>query len=192
MTGTTGAAAPPREAQLRVLVPFLIGAAVSVALGVYANVHDPTGEQVIELFFTGQIQLKVWFATIAFVLALYQLFSGMRLYGTVKVPRSIPSWFGQTHRLSGTLALAFTLPVGYHCLWSLGYQDSDGRVLLHSLFGCLFYGAFVAKVIVVRDHRLPGWALPFVGSVVFTSLVVLFLTSSLWFFTNDPLDRPIF
>jgi hypothetical protein len=192
MTGITGADAPSRPTPLRVLVPFGIGAAVSVLLGVYAHVHDPTGEQVIELFFTSQIQLKVWFATVAFVLALYQLFSGMRLYGTLKFPKTIPSWFGQTHRLSGTLALAFTLPVGYHCLWSLGFQDTDGRVFLHSIFGCLFYGGFVAKVIIVRDHRLPGWTLPFVGSIVFTSLVVLFLTSSMWFFTNDPLNRPIF
>src|SRR5688500_17914273 len=131
MTGITGAKAPPRPTPWRVLVPFGIGAAVSVLLGVYSKEHDPTGDRVIELFFTGQIQLKVWFATITFALAVYQVLSGMRLYVTLTCPKTIPSWFGQTHRLSGTLALAFTLPVGYHCLWSIGYLDLDGRQVLH-------------------------------------------------------------
>jgi hypothetical protein len=175
-----------------VLVPFVAGAAVAVALGVYGNTHDATGQTVFAWIFSGQLQLKVWFATVAFALAIFQLLSAMRMYGTLTFPRTMPGWYPQAHRLSGTLALIFTLPVGYHCLWSIGFQDPDARVMLHSLFGCLFYGAFVAKVIVVRDHRLPGWMLPFVGAVTFTALVVLFFTSSLWYFTTGADGRPIF
>ena len=52
----------------------------------------------------------------------------------------------------------------------------------HSVFGCLFFGAFTTKVLVVRSHRMPGWALPAVGAALFTVLVVIWLTSSLWFF----------
>lgn len=41
-----------------------------------------------------------------------------------------------------------------------------------------------AKVIAVRSHRLPSWTLPVVGGSVFSALVVIWLTSSLWFFQN--------
>ena len=88
------------------------------------------------------------------------------------------------HRITGSLALLFTLPVAYHCLWSLGFNpgDGSGRRLWHSIFGCLFFGAFTTKVLVVRSRRMPGWALPAVGATLFTVLVLIWLTSSLWFF----------
>ena len=78
--------------------------------------------------------------------------------------------------LGGSIAL-FTLPVAYHCLWSLGFQDASTRVLLHSLFGCAVYGAFAAKVLIVRSPGTPGWALPLAGATMFTTLVVVWLTS---------------
>jgi len=49
----------------RLLVYLLVGAAVSVSLGVSANVHDPTGQALVSLSFTGSINLKVWFGTAA-------------------------------------------------------------------------------------------------------------------------------
>jgi hypothetical protein len=57
-------------------------------------------------------------------------------------------------------------------------------VFAHSLLGCAFYGAFAAKVIIVRSKGLPGWALPVAGALVFSVLVAVWCTSSLWFFTH--------
>jgi hypothetical protein len=76
--------------------------------------------------------------------------------------------------------------VAYHCLWSLGFDPDPGsaRRLVHSVLGCLFYGAFATKVIVVRSHRMPGWALPVVGGVLFVVLMLIWFTSSLWFMRN--------
>jgi hypothetical protein len=88
------------------------------------------------------------------------------------------------HRVSGTLAFLVSLPVVYHCLWALGFQDTDTRVLVHSLAGCFFYGAFTAKMLWLRVPSLPGLVLPVVGGTVFTALVVIWLTSALWFFDN--------
>jgi hypothetical protein len=85
------------------------------------------------------------------------------------------------HRISGRLAFLTTLPVAYHCLWSLGFQDTDTRVLAHSILGCVFYGAFAAKVTIVRSRNLPGWALPVAGGFIFAVLVLLWYTSALWF-----------
>ena len=74
----------------------------------------------------------------------------------------------------------FSLPVAYHCLWSLGFQSTTTRVLLHSILGCMFYGAFAAKVLIVRSRGLPGWALPVAGGMTFATLVLVWLTSALW------------
>lgn len=177
-----GAAAAPVRTGL--LVGFGLGPAIAVSLGVYARLHDPTGESVVVLFFSGQIQLKAWFATVAVVLAVLQVVGALWLYG--KLGPAPPAWLGDAHRLTGTLAFLVSLPVAYHCLWSLGYTTdaSLDRVFVHSVAGCLFYGAFVSKVLIVRSSGLPGWTLPLAGGLVFTSLVVVWLTSSFWFFTT--------
>jgi hypothetical protein len=82
------------------------------------------------------------------------------------------------------VAVTLTLPVAFHCLWSLGFGTYSARVLVHSLLGCLLYGAFVAKMLALRSRRVPGWAVPWLGGLVLTTLVALWLTSSLWFFTQ--------
>ena len=193
-TAVTASTVDPRETSVntKLLGIFGAGAAVAVLLGVYGDVHSPTGEKPYSLFFTDQIQLKVWFATITLVLAVVQVFLAARMYGKISWPKMAPSWLGDAHRLTGTIAFLVSLPVAYHCLWSLGFQSGDTRVLLHSLAGCFFYGIFVSKVLSVRVAGLPSWLLPVVGGLVFTALVVLFLTSSLWFFTSSDAPRPLF
>lgn len=166
------------------MTALLVGAAVALGLGVYGNVHDGTGRSLVTLFFTATINLKVWFATAAFVFALVQVGTALRIYGKIG-SGSAPAWLGPLHRVTGTTAFLLTLPVAYHCLWALGFTADNGtRVLVHSLLGCLFYGAFATKVLVVRNRSLPGWALPWVGGTVFTVLVGIWLTSSFWFFTS--------
>ena len=66
----------------------------------------------------------------------------------------------------------------------LGFKAPDARVAVHATVGTFFYGVFAAKVLVVRDRSLPGWALPAAGLTLASMLLVLWLTSSLWYFTN--------
>ena len=190
---TISASVPPssRAAPTWAVAAFLAGAAVSVGLGVYGRVHDPTGETVAVLFFAGQIQLKAWFATVAVTLAAFQLLSALRLYGKLKVPRRRVPWLGSAHRMAGLAAFVVSLPVAYHCLWSIGFNTDAGltRVFVHSVAGCLFYGAFAAKVLLVQAADTPAWALPLAGAAVFTGLTVVWLTSSWWFFTT--FDGPL-
>ena len=72
----------------------------------------------------------------------------------------------------------------YHCLWALGFKDTDTRVLAHSILGCAFYGAFTTKMLVLRSDTAPRWALPVMGGALVAILTAIWLTSSLWFFTN--------
>ena len=134
---------------------------MAVALGVYGRVHDPSQELVFTLFFSSTISMKVWLASVALLFGVTQVLSAVWVYG--KLPIATPGWAGSAHRISGRLAFIVSLPVAYHCLWSLGFQDTTTRVLLHSLLGCAFYGAFAAKVTIVRSKGLPGMALPVAG-----------------------------
>ena len=182
MTTASGGLGTDRR---RLIAFALVGAAVAVLLGVYGSVHDPTREQPYTLFFTGTINLKVWFATLSVVFAVIQVLTALRIYGRISVPRDLPLWLGDFHRLTGTLAFGFSLPVAYHCLWALGFETGTGwRVIVHAVAGCFFYGAFATKVLSVRSRGLPSIVLPVVGGAVFTSLVVLWLTSSVWWWSE--------
>ena len=91
----------------------------------------------------------------------------------------------RSHRWSGRLAFAFTLPVAYHCIFKLGFQDPDARVLAHSLFGCAVYGAFAAKVTILRLHRFPRPVLPIAGGLLFAMLIGVWYTSALWLYRQS-------
>jgi hypothetical protein len=168
-----------QPASVKLLVAAGIGAAVALALGVYGHVHDPSQQLVFTLFFSSTIAMKVWFGTVAVAFAIVQVVSALWLYG--KLPWKPASWTGYLHRISGRLAFLISLPVAYHCLWSLGFQDTNARVLAHSLLGCAFYGAFAAKVTIVRSKGLPGIALPIAGGLTFAVLVAAWFTSAFWF-----------
>ncbi len=164
------------------LLPLGAGALLAVALGVYGRVHTPTGQAVYTGPFTTMIAMKVGLTVSALILALVQLVTALWMYG--RLPWRQPSWLGAFHRGTGSLAFIVTLPVAFHCLWALGFQTTDARVLAHSLLGCVFYGAFVAKVLVLTSRKVPGWALPWAGGLLFTALIAVGLTSAVWYFTT--------
>jgi hypothetical protein len=174
--------APPRPQAARLLLPAVIGAAVSIGLGVYGRGHTPAQVD-LDFGFSTPFVMKIWVASGAGALALVQLLTALWMYGRLPFGAA-PSWLGPVHRLSGTLAFLLTLPVAYTCLYALGFEQTTTRVLLHSLLGCLFYGAFVTKLIVLRVDRLPGWALPLVGGLLFTALVGVVLTSAVYTFAT--------
>lgn len=96
----------------------------------------------------------------------------------------VPGWASAAHRWLGTVAFLCTLPVAYHCLWALGFRTTDTRVVVHSILGCAFYGAFTTKMLVLHSRRMPAWALPGAGALLVVVLAAIRTTSSLWFFTT--------
>jgi hypothetical protein len=173
-----------RSGLIALLVIIAVGTLVSVGLGVYGRTHEPTFFAINLAGFSSGVAAKAWLATAAFLLALVQLGSALVMYG--RFPSiSAPSWIGGLHRWSGRVAVLLTVPVAVHCLYALGFQTGSARVLVHSLFGCFFYGAFVAKMLVLNRSDAPKWSLPVLGGAVFTGLVALWLTSSAWFFATS-------
>ena len=169
------------------LVPLLAGGLVAVALGVYGSLHEPSGIAVNVSGFSSAQTVKVWLATGAALLALVQLVSALSMWG--RLGGFKPAWASTVHRWSGRVAFLLTIPVAVHCLYALGFSTYDTRVVAHSLLGCFFYGAFTAKMLILPKKKLPWWVLPVAGGLVFTALIGLWLTSSVWFFTTVGVQR---
>ena len=155
-------------------VPVTAGTGVAVALGVYGSLHQPPDAFI-------DFPLKVWFASGAALLALLQLVLALAMYGRLGIPTGPP--LATAHRWIGRVAFLLSLPVAVHCLYLLGFRAGEPRVLIHSLCGCLVYGAFVAKMLTL-SRPSPGstWAVPVAGGVLFTAITGAWLTSALFFF----------
>ena len=193
MTATAPAlpdAPRPIRSVSALIPPALAGAAVALSLGVYGRVHDATGARITDLGFPSLAAMKSWLATVAVTLALVQLVSALAMFGHLPGLRTTPRWVPLAHRWTGTAAFLVSLPVAYHCLWSLGFQDTGARQVVHGIAGCVFYGAFATKLLALRSRRLPRWALPVIGGTLVAGLTVIWLTSALWFFTT--VDFPAF
>jgi hypothetical protein len=184
---TVPAAAPPAPAASTtkigpVLLAFAVGSAVTIGLGVYGRVHTPTGQAINLAGFSSGLAAKAALTTVAMVFAVVQTVTAMAMFGRIPLTGA---WVAPVHRWSGRVAVAVTVPVAVHCLYALGFQTYDARVLSHAIFGCLFYGAFVCKMLILTRDDSPKWALPLLGGLVLSALTALWMTAALWFFLSS-------
>ena len=163
----------------------MLAAAIAVGLYIFGRNHTP--DYSISLFGkTGPdtLSLKSVLASVVLGLAAFQISSAAWFMGALKFLPAAPRRLRLVHRLTGVAAFLVTLPIAYHCAFAYGVQTTDTRIAVHSIAGCFFYGAFVAKVTVVRSKRLPGWALPLAGGTLFVTVALLWYTSALWKFNG--------
>ena len=166
---------------------FAAGAVVALLLGVFGKLHDPTLDGTTALGFDTVIGMKVVLSTAIGVLAVLQVIGALWIYGKLGI--GAPSWLGMAHRTSGAIALLLSVFVGYSCLWALGLESGTlesgekvpTRTVVHGVLGCVVFGAVVVKVVAVRSRRAPGWFLPVAGGLLFALLVVVVLTSAVWY-----------
>ena len=178
---------PVSQAGVALPLVFLVAAAVTIGLGVYAGVHEAAGRPLFTLGFSGMLQMKSWLATAAALLVVVQLVTALWMWGRLPGAMSVPRWVAPVHRFSGATAFVLTLPVAVHCLWAVGLGAGTPRVMLHSAAGCLFYGAYAAKMLGLRLTGVPGWAIPWLGAAVLTTFTLVWATAALWFFTRSGL-----
>jgi hypothetical protein len=181
MTSQPAAVRPaPDQYAKPLLIALLSGCAVALVLGLYGGLHHPTHYALDIAGFSSPLYAKAWLTTIAVVFAVVQLLTGIR----ISRPDATSS-MAAVHRWSGRIAILLTVPVIIHCLYALGFQTYSFRVLVHSVLGCIFYGAFVAKMLsLVNRETMPKWVVPVLGGVVFVSLIGIWATSSLWLFAT--------
>ncbi|MET8050830.1 DUF6529 family protein [Streptosporangium sp. NPDC005286] len=175
----------PRPVWLRPAVAAGLALAVAAALYAFGRIHTPD--------YAGSLfgrrgndanLLKAQLGTALLGLALYQLILALWMYrrlpGAGAAPRPVPL----AHRIGGAVLFVLSLPVAYHCITTYGVQLDNARVALHSLAGCFFYGAFAAKVLLVRSRYLPAWALPVAGGTLVTLIAILWSSAALWQLTQ--------
>jgi Family of unknown function (DUF6529) len=109
-----------------------------------------------------------WLSMVAVGLACCQLSTAAWIFR--KLPWSAPGRIREIHRWTGRLAILFVLPVVYWCIFQLGFQTFDSRVLAHSVLGTLFVGAVEGKITVVRLRRFPAWTYLLAGVLVLATL----------------------
>lgn len=155
---------------------------VTGALYVAGRLHQP--DYTFSMFGADPIPPKSLLATIALGMAGLQVLLALWIYRKLPLAGSPPRPVPLAHRIVGFGLFVFTLPIAVHCLIAYGVQLTSPRVAVHSLAGCFFYGAFVAKVLLVQSRRLPGWALPVAGGALAVVVGVLWYTSALWYYNG--------
>jgi hypothetical protein len=161
-------------------IPIVVFAMFALTAGVVAREAGGPRGRYFDLFFSDTIHMKAWLGSAALAAGVFQLFTAAWIYR--KLPWRKPHWVNTAHRWSGRLAFVLVLPVAYHCIFQLGFQTGTTRSHVHSLLGSAFFGAFAAKVTIVKLKRFPLPVLPIAGGFLFTVLLVVWWTSSLWFF----------
>lgn len=167
------------------VVGLLLGAGVSVALGVYGRIHVPSYEALPSFGFSSTDTFKAWVGSVVLVLAAAQAVTALWLYGGLPGVAAAPRALGRVHRTTGFVAFVLSLPVAAYCLYGYGFAPApfSARTLIHSVAGCAFYGAFAAKVVFVHTRGMSKWALPAIGALLLTTVVVVWLTGALWLFS---------
>ena len=180
-----------RPATLRLAGIGILAAAVVAVLVVIGRVH--TVNPAFSLFgrqYAAATTLKAVLATVVLGVAALQVLLALWIYRKQPLAGSPPRPERLAHLVVGFALFALTVPIALHCLIVYGVQFYSVRVAVHSLAGCFFYGAFVAKVLLVQTRRLPGWVLPVAGGTLVVVVVVLWYTSALWYYNGDVL--PLF
>jgi hypothetical protein len=163
----------------------LLAAGVAVALYVAGRVHQVNpASSLFGQQYGAAVALKAVVATVALGLAALQVLLALWMYRKLPLAGRPPRPVPLAHRVVGFGLFALTLPIAVHCLIAYGVQLTSVRVAVHSLAGCFFYGAFVAKVLLVQTRRLPGWVLPAAGGTLAVVVAVLWYTSALWYYSG--------
>ena len=141
----------------------------------------------VESVFSTAIAGKAWLATGAFVLAFVQVLTASRMWG--KLERFVPLSFSTSrriHRWSGRIALLLTLPVIFHCVMILGFETTGptGHGALHRRLLHLRRGRGETARDPAPQPQLPVVGAPRARGTLAAVLTTLWLTSSLWYFTN--------
>ena len=176
-------ATPTRQWALAGIGAVALG--VSAGLAAYARVHPGDGAALTTLGFSGMLQMKAWLATAAAVLVVVQVLSALAMWRKLPGVAAAATWPVPVHRWSGTVAFLLTLPVMFHCVWSLGFAQGDARTVVHSVAGCALYGVFAAKMLALRLPSLPRGTVPLLGGLLVTLVLAVWFTSALWFFTRS-------
>jgi hypothetical protein len=170
---------------------LVLAGGVAVGLGAASRAFTQHYRSLPGFGFSNNLTFKSWLASGVLLLVLLQLVTALWMFGHLPFVHRRPAWLARSHRSIGASAFVLSLPVAFCCLYSYGFAPSPwtARTLAHSVLACAFYGAFAAKVLFVRRGADRRWLLPVAGATLVTIVVVLWMTSALWFFHATGVHR---
>ncbi|MCU1647738.1 MAG: hypothetical protein JWN03_8013 [Nocardia sp.] len=187
---TSGRAVAVSTAAVRQLIAvavLLTGAAIAVTLGVLGTHFGPVPRPLPTWGFSAPQTFKAYLSSLVLMLIIAQLFTAVWIYRW-----RAGRWVHRYHRIAGALTFTASLPVGYYCLYSFGFHLDAGippRILVHSIAGTAFYGAFAAKMLALRLRNAPAWLVPVLGGLVFGTFVLAWAAAALWWFHTVGFSR---
>lgn len=120
-------------------------------------------------------EVKIVLATVAALLAAYQVALMAVGYGKVRLPFLKPLPASRAHRAVGDSIVAVTVTVAIMCVGYFGLED-DAEV--HILLACTLLGVLGFKVLVVRRLHGLGHLLPALGITVFLLFWMTWLSAA--------------
>ena len=168
---------------------LLSGAGVAVSLGVYGRVHARRGlrRRCRRSASPARATFKAWATTVVVVLAVGQVIDGA--VALRQAPgRPVRAALARDRRtaLSGALAFVLTLPVAAYCLYGFGFapSPSDPRRWSTPSPGAPSTARSRPRCCSCTPAGCRAGRCPLAGGLLFTSIVVAWLTSAVWLFSE--------
>lgn len=129
------------------------------------------------------LMLKSILTTLVLLMAISQALTMGQVKGRIRLVNLPSSQLRRFHKWEGDAALLFTLLTAAICISQFSVTPQDPRVVLHALFGLSGVVTILLKFAVARFFRpYPKYA-SYISATLLLSVLGIFLTSALWYFT---------
>jgi len=129
------------------------------------------------------LMLKSILATVVLLMAILQGLSMLQVQGRIHLVEASGKSLRLFHKVEGDVALLLVFLTAYLCVSRFAVEPRDLRVILHALLGASGVVLILAKFALGRFmRRYLKYSFP-LGTVLFLSILGIFLTSAPWYFT---------
>jgi len=130
------------------------------------------------------LMLKSILATLVLLMAILQAVTMTQVKGRIRLINLPSSQLRRFHKLEGDTALLLTLVTAAICVGRLSSAPQDSRVVLHALVGVAGVATILLKFAVARFFRPYLRYASYISTVLFFSILGIFVTSALWYFVT--------
>ena len=121
---------------------------------------------------------KTYLAIGLVVLALFEFFAAMEIFGKAKKPGPHARFILRLHRVAGYLFLAYFVWISWICVDLMDRLTNagvplDSRATIHAFFAMALFGVLLLKISFVRLYRNYRPYVPFMGITLSTGTLVL-------------------
>jgi len=129
------------------------------------------------------LMFKSILTTLVLLMAVLQALTMSQVKGRMRLVNLRSSQLRRFHKREGDAALLFMLVTATICISQFSITPQDPRVVLHALFSVSGVVTILLKFAVAHFFRPYLRYASYISAVLFLSILGIFLTSALWYFT---------